>query len=147
MTGSLAVVYQLWNNLIMSKKQTNPDVSRREALRKIGQCAEYTGAVVAFLSVSSPSWASVGTGTKPGCGGVGLSVSSPKAVANGCVEIEFDNRGATVSSNASGKINGLGQINSSSAVSNQATGGINNSVSLKVDNSVESQPVFGPNYQ
>ena len=132
----------------MDKKHANTAVSRREALKKIGQCAEYTGAVVAFLSVSTPSWASAGTGTKPGCGGIGVSVNVPPVGANGCIEIEIDRRGASVSSTATGKANGIGQINSSSsAVSNQSTGGINNSVSLKVDNSVESQTVLGPNYQ
>ena len=128
----------------MDKKHANTDVSRREALRKIGQCAEYTGAVVAFLSVSTPSWASAGTGTKPGCGGIDVNVDAQPVRAHGCIDVEFDRHGASVSSSASGKITGIGQ-GSSSAVSNQSTGGINNSVSLKVDNSVEADPV-GPSY-
>ncbi len=132
----------------MDKKHANTAVSRREALKKIGQCAEYTGAVVAFLSVSTPSWASVGTGTKPGCGGIGVSLNSPALGANACLDVDIDRNGASVTGTANGKANGIGQINSgSSAVSNQSVGGINNSISLKVDNSVQIEPVIGPNYQ
>ncbi|MEK6787581.1 MAG: hypothetical protein AABY68_01355 [Pseudomonadota bacterium] len=130
----------------MDTKYANTAVNRREALRKIGQCAEYTGAVVAFLSVSTPSWASAGSGTKPGCGGIDVNIDSQPVRAHGCIEVEFDRRGASVSSNASGKTTGIGQVNSNAVGSSQTTGGINNSYSTRVDNSVEADPV-GPSYQ
>lgn len=132
----------------MDKKYTDSAVSRRDALKKIGQCAEYTGAVVAFLTVSKPTWASVGVGTKPGCRGLGLTVDVPPVDASGCLEVDVNRYGARASGDSSAKVSGVGQFGaSSSAVSNQSTGGINNSVSLKVNNAVESEAVVGPSYQ
>ena len=132
----------------MDKKYTESIVSRRDALKKIGQCAEYTGAVVAFLTVSKPAWASVGGGTKPGCSGIGVSLQTPQAGVNGCIDIELSRNSQSASATGTGRASGVGQTGGSgAAVSTQSTGGINNSVSLKVDNAVDTQAAVGPSYQ
>lgn len=87
------------------------EISRRQAL---GQCVQYTGAVVTLLTVSKPAWASHGhaqvsmsptTSCSSGTGSL-LSLSL-------CADVDVENRGSAGIANASehGHVQGFGTEN------------------------------------
>lgn len=86
------------------------DISRRQAL---GQCAQYTGAVVALMTVSKPAWASHGhaqvamptANCSSGTGSL-LSLSL-------CADVDVENRGSAGIASASeyGHVQGFGTEN------------------------------------
>lgn len=132
----------------MDKKRTEiAGLTRRDALKRIGRCAEYTGTVVALLSVSQPSWASHNKGHGKDCN-TGGGTSNIKIAS--CADDEGNHYGQ-ISSSSSGNANSSnassGGSNASSGSSNASSasssgGSVSNSASSQVDESPA-----GPAYQ
>lgn len=134
----------------MSEKHTEIALSRRETLKKLGECAGYTGAVVTFLAVSKPAWASYGHGgSKPGCGGGSgnMSISS-------CGDGEVSSSGSSSKSSygqvSGGPSSGAQQGASSSSSSgsgSSSSGSAAEPVSSQQNDAANGQVSNGPSYQ